>query len=53
MTGSLAGKTVLITGSTDGLGKLVAQHLAMQDAVALLHGRNMTDSSPTNKVKQH
>lgn len=40
MKESLKGKTVLITGSTDGLGKLVAQHLAKQDAVVLLHGRN-------------
>lgn len=40
MNESLKGKTVLITGSTDGLGKLIAQHLAMQDAVVLLHGRD-------------
>ena len=36
----MAGKTVLVTGSTDGLGKLVAHHLAMEDALVLLHGRN-------------
>ena len=40
MNQSLSGKAVLITGSTDGLGKLVATHLAQQDAVVLLHGRN-------------
>lgn len=37
---SLKGKTVLITGATDGLGKLVAQHAAEAGATLLLHGRN-------------
>lgn len=40
MNESLKGKSVLITGSTDGLGKLIAQHFAMHDAIVLLHGRN-------------
>ncbi len=40
MGGSLSTMTVLITGSTDGLGKLVAEHLAVQGAMVLLHGRN-------------
>jgi NAD(P)-dependent dehydrogenase (short-subunit alcohol dehydrogenase family) len=40
MNESLSGKTVLITGSTDGLGKLVAQHLAAEGAIVLLHGRD-------------
>ncbi len=39
-TGLKPGKTILITGSTDGLGKLVAEHLAAQGATVLLHGRN-------------
>jgi len=36
----LAGKRILITGSTDGLGKLVALHLAQRGAAVILHGRN-------------
>jgi NAD(P)-dependent dehydrogenase (short-subunit alcohol dehydrogenase family) len=32
--------TVLITGSTDGVGKLVATHLAEMGARVLLHGRS-------------
>jgi NAD(P)-dependent dehydrogenase (short-subunit alcohol dehydrogenase family) len=36
----LDGKTVLITGSTDGLGKAVAIKLADMGAVVLVHGRN-------------
>lgn len=42
MKATLSNKTVLITGSTDGLGKLVARHIAEQDAIVLLHGRNQT-----------
>lgn len=37
---SLKGKTVLITGATDGLGKLVAQRVANAGATLILHGRN-------------
>ena len=40
MKDSIAGKTVLITGSTDGLGKLVAKHLLEHNVRVLLHGRN-------------
>lgn len=36
----LGGKTVLITGSTDGLGKAVALKLAEMGARVLVHGRN-------------
>lgn len=36
----LKGKKALVTGSTDGLGKLVASHLAEKDAIVLFHGRN-------------
>lgn len=36
----LSGKIIMITGATDGLGKLVACHLADADAELILHGRN-------------
>lgn len=31
---------ILVTGATDGMGKLIAQTLAMQGATVLLHGRS-------------
>jgi NAD(P)-dependent dehydrogenase (short-subunit alcohol dehydrogenase family) len=37
---SLEGKTVLITGSTDGLGRNVALKLARAGAHVIVHGRN-------------
>jgi len=37
---NLQGKTVLITGATDGLGKAVALMAARAGATVLLHGRN-------------
>jgi NAD(P)-dependent dehydrogenase (short-subunit alcohol dehydrogenase family) len=37
---SLTDKTIMITGATDGLGKLVAKHLAVAGATLILHGRN-------------
>src|SRR5215475_2150993 len=36
----IAGKTILITGATDGVGKLVARRLAEAGARVLLHGRS-------------
>ena len=36
----LEGKTALVTGSTDGLGKAVALKLAEMGATVLVHGRN-------------
>ena len=38
---SLAGKTILVTGATDGLGKLTAAMLAKGGARVLLHGRDL------------
>jgi NAD(P)-dependent dehydrogenase (short-subunit alcohol dehydrogenase family) len=37
---NMAGKTVLITGSTDGVGRYVAARLAADGAQVLLHGRD-------------
>lgn len=42
MSYDLSGKTVLITGATDGLGKMVALQAAKAGANVLLHGRNVT-----------
>ena len=39
-TSELAGKTVLLTGATDGLGRALAQHLAGPGTTLLLHGRD-------------
>src|SRR5438034_5852705 len=37
---NLVGKTVLITGSTDGVGRHVAARLAADGARVLIHGRD-------------
>ena len=38
--GSLRGKTALVTGSTDGLGREVATRLGALGATVIVHGRN-------------
>ena len=38
--GPVAEQTVLVTGSTDGLGKALARDLAVRGAAVLLHGRS-------------
>ena len=43
---NLQGKTVLITGATDGLGKEVALLAAKAGATVLLHGRNRVKAEP-------
>jgi len=40
MGATLAGKTALVTGSTDGLGKEVARQLGALGATVIVHGRN-------------
>ena len=42
----LQGKTVLITGATDGLGKEVALLAAAAGATVLIHGRNREKAEP-------
>ena len=37
---TLRGKTALVTGSTDGVGRLVARRLADHGARVIIHGRN-------------
>jgi NAD(P)-dependent dehydrogenase (short-subunit alcohol dehydrogenase family) len=37
---NMDGKTVLVTGSTDGVGRYVASRLASADAKVLIHGRD-------------
>jgi NAD(P)-dependent dehydrogenase (short-subunit alcohol dehydrogenase family) len=39
---NMQGKTVLITGSTDGVGRYVASRLAADGAKVLIHGRDAT-----------
>ena len=36
----LEGKTILVTGATDGVGRVVAKRLAAEGANVLVHGRN-------------
>ncbi|MEF0864085.1 MULTISPECIES: SDR family NAD(P)-dependent oxidoreductase [Rhizobium] len=36
----MSGKTILITGSTDGVGRRVAERLAVSGAMVLVHGRD-------------
>ena len=43
---NLQGKTVLITGATDGLGKEVALLAAKAGATVLLHGRSRSKAEP-------
>ncbi|MBT1705171.1 SDR family NAD(P)-dependent oxidoreductase [Chryseosolibacter indicus] len=53
MENSVSGKTIFITGATDGLGKLVAMHLAEQGAHLLIHGRNMTKGEEVLRDLKH
>jgi NAD(P)-dependent dehydrogenase (short-subunit alcohol dehydrogenase family) len=42
---NMTGKTVLITGSTDGVGRYVAKRLAAEGAQVLIHGRDVARAS--------
>ena len=46
-TSELTGKTVLLTGATDGLGRALAADLAGRGATLLLHGRDENRGSAT------
>ena len=45
-----AGKVVLITGATDGLGRALAVALARRGAIVLLHGRSAERLAATEQV---
>src|SRR6185312_8828070 len=50
---SLSGKTVLITGSTDGLGKALATKLLEQHAHVIIHGRSQEKIDQTiNELRE-
>lgn len=44
---TMAGQTVLITGSTDGVGRVVAERLARAGATVLIHGRDAARGAQT------
>ncbi len=47
------GKTILITGSTDGIGKQTAKTLVQQGARVLIHGRSTVNVQSTiNEIEQ-
>ena len=49
MSYDLKNKTILVTGSTDGLGKLLALELASQGANVIIHGRSSDKTEPVLK----
>ena len=49
----MKGKTVFITGSTDGVGRHIAARLAAQGAKVLIHGRDLTRAkSLSDEIKR-
>ena len=48
----LSGKTILITGSTDGVGRMVAERLAADGAHVLVHGRDAKRGEPAKRRAQ-
>ncbi|MEZ5082747.1 MAG: SDR family NAD(P)-dependent oxidoreductase [Bacteroidales bacterium] len=52
-TNNISGKIILITGSTDGIGKQTAIDLAEMSAHVIIHGRNKTKAiQATEEIKQ-
>jgi NAD(P)-dependent dehydrogenase (short-subunit alcohol dehydrogenase family) len=49
----VADQTILITGSTDGLGKAAARELAVRGATVLLHGRDQARGDATLREIRH
>ncbi len=49
MSYDLKNKTVLVTGSTDGLGRLLVLELARQGASVIVHGRSSQKTEPVVK----
>jgi len=50
----LKGKTVLVSGSTDGVGRLVAKRLGEAGAKVLVHGRNQQRGEQVvGEIRQH
>ncbi|SHQ39649.1 SDR family NAD(P)-dependent oxidoreductase [Mycobacteroides abscessus] len=47
MTDGVAGATALVTGSTAGIGRAVAEHLARLGADVIIHGRNPERAAET------
>src|SRR3954451_11341715 len=47
MEGTLAGKYVLVTGATSGMGKVIARQLAERGATVVLAGRNAEKTRAT------
>lgn len=52
MSYDLKNKTILVTGSTDGLGKLLALELARIGANVIVHGRSSAKTDPIVKELQ-
>jgi NAD(P)-dependent dehydrogenase (short-subunit alcohol dehydrogenase family) len=48
---NIENKTVLVTGSTDGVGRLVARQLADRGARVLIHGRDRTRSEQLKEIR--
>lgn len=50
---NLTGKTALITGSTQGIGKAIAIELAREGANVLINGRNVDEAARVTEEIRH